>query len=79
MEEENYFVTYLPKINQTANCCHQKYPYLVQETPSFPPFPRFTILLHKFSMVIGHSALGDSAFSLFFGSGHQGAAGNALI
>lgn len=73
MEEEN-----LLSKTQIAICCH-KYPYLVQETPSFPPFPMFTILLHKFSMVIGHSALGDRAFSLFFGSIQHGAAGNAFI
>lgn len=72
-------VTYLPKPKQTARCWHWEYPYLVQETPSFPPCPRLTILLHKFSMVTGHSALGDSASSWFFGSAQQGAAGNALI
>lgn len=73
MEDEN-----LLSKNQTATRS-RKYPYLVQEIPSFPPFPRFTSLLHKFSMAIGHSALGDRAFSLFLGSVQQGAAGNALI
>lgn len=51
---------------------------LLQETPTFPAWPRCSRPRAKFSSAIGHSALGASALS-WSAASTQGAAGKARI